>query len=85
MFTNSRLRDPAGTVPPATPNSGNPGDAQKRISPHITEGRCARLELPQLAQSSLKAREVSLASVSLRRQRHGGTSEGQAVSPLFSL
>lgn len=85
MFTNSRLRDPAGTAPPATPSPGNPGGARKRISPHITEGRCARLELPRRARSSLKAREVSLASVALRRQRRGGTSEGRAVSPALSL
>lgn len=82
MFTNSKLRDPAGTATPTTPNSGNGGDARKWVSkPHITDSSHSWLELPHQAQTSLKAHEVSLASISLRRRRHGGTSEGQAVFP----
>lgn len=73
MFTNSELRDPAGAATPATPNSGNRGDSTKWVSPHISEGKHVWLEPPHLAQASLKAREVSLARISLRRQRHGGT------------
>lgn len=38
-------------------------------SPHITEGRSVWLELPHLAQASLKACEVSLESISLRKQK----------------
>lgn len=86
MFTNSKLRDPAGTATPTTPNSGNGGDARKWVSkPHITDSSHSWLELPHQAQTSLKAHEVSLASISLRRRRHGGTSEGQAVFPEFCL
>lgn len=84
MPSNSKLRDPAGSVTPA-PKSGNQGDASKRVFHHITVGGDAPLELPHLAQASLKACEVSLESTCLRKQMLGGTSEGQAVFPVLPL